>query len=124
MRKYAWQEHLGEVKCPRCNHKYFKPEFGFYECSYCGFHENVEQALTRCYYEQSEGIITKKEIAEYAGMSEEFVEAVNKGLGAELEMLELDRRTCVKCGEVIMYGRYCEKCKWELLGDIRRTYRK
>ena len=119
MKKFTWQEHMGKIKCPRCNCKYTKPEFGFYECVNCGLHENIEQALVRTYYYESRESTMKEELTECISLSGEEIELVCKKIDESLEKLELEKHTCAKCGKIIMYGRYCESCKKELLGDIR-----
>ena len=120
--KSAWQRHLGKVGCPRCSAKYHEPVIGSYRCLNCGFREDVEQALVRTCREQAEGEPTKEEIAKYAGITLDRLEKVHRDLKEELYKLEQEKHACSKCGSIIMYGRYCESCKKEMMGDMFRLF--
>ena len=122
--KSAWQKQLGKVYCPRCNAKYHEPVFGSYNCENCGFRENVDQALVRTCHEQAEGDVAKTDIAKFAGITVDKVDIVHQELRVEFDKLEHDKRACAKCGSIIMYGRYCEECKQETVGDMLRLFRK
>ena len=113
---------LKVIKCPRCGTKYGPQEMGYHECSNCGFRETKECALVRDCYEKVSGDITTKEVAKYAGISEKEVEEVKKMLSLELKDLEDHKHRCNKCGTSILYGRYCQNCKKDLLGDLRSTF--
>ena len=113
---------LHAIKCPRCGTKYGPQEMGYYECTNCGFREAKECGLVRDCYEKIQGEVTAKEVAEYTGISEKVVTEVTKMLRLELKDLEDHVHKCNKCGTRIMYGRYCQDCKKDLLGGLRGTF--
>lgn len=122
MMQHAWKRHLGEVDCPRCGAKYHDPEIGSYRCSNCGLRENIEQALVRTCYKRASPDVTKEEIAKFAGIAVERVDIVKRAVKADLDKLEQEKRPCAKCRKSIMYGRYCDQCKKDMVGNMFNAF--
>lgn len=101
------------VKCIICGSCNFEDKgFGAYECAVCGETSYDSYALIRKYIE-AHGLHSIDEVADGSGVSKDIVKFFIQENDLDIHPEAKGALSCESCGEPILTGFLCDKCKRE-----------